>query len=79
VVTFLIVSAALLAFAAGLILGAAVGSGKARDAYDAGHAAGLREVHGIGGIADLTDYVLMCRSCHWKHDHKADNFGGRHG
>jgi hypothetical protein len=79
VVTFLIVSAALLAFAAGLILGAAVGSGKARDDYDAGYAAGLREVHGIGGIADLTDYVRMCRSCHWKHDHKADNFGGRHG
>ena len=78
-VTFLIVSAALLAFAAGLILGAAVGSGKARDDYDAGYAAGLREVHGIGGIADLTDYVRMCRSCHWKHDHKADNFGGRHG
>jgi len=42
VVTFLIVSAALLAFAAGLILGAAVGSDKARDAYDAGYAAGVR-------------------------------------
>lgn len=51
-VTFLIVSAALLAFAAGLILGAAVGSGKAQDSYDAGYAAGLREVHGIGGIAE---------------------------
>lgn len=51
-VTFLIVSAALLAFAAGLILGAAVGSGKARDAYDAGYAAGLRELGG-GAVTPL--------------------------
>ena len=32
-----------------------------------------------GDYANLTDYVRMCRSCHWKHDHKADNFGGRQG
>jgi hypothetical protein len=32
-----------------------------------------------GDYANLTDYVRMCRSCHWKHDHKQDNFGGRHG
>ena len=42
----------LFGFAAGLFLGAAVGSGKAQDSYDAGYAAGLREVHGIGGIAE---------------------------
>ena len=32
----------LFGFAAGLFLGAAVGSGKAQDSYDAGYAAGVR-------------------------------------
>lgn len=29
-----------------------------------------------GDYANLTDYVRMCRSCHWKRDEKHKNFGG---
>ena len=29
-----------------------------------------------GRYQDLSDYMPMCRSCHWKYDQKHLNFGG---